>query len=204
MTSSAGRTSTGSWHSARRAPRRATVRRHAGDHPRRAGPGRDAGLPTRVCATSSSPPSSTTTRRATRLRTRRSSSSRPIPCCAASGCSIVDEVWDSGTTIHAVTERVRQAGGDPDDRGPPLQAGALGRARPAGRPRRRDRALGRLPVQGRSAESGRALERRTTLMTDDHAARRHPEGCVHPRERRRPPRLVASAVRCARAGRSTT
>src|SRR5258706_14195911 len=24
---------------------------------------------------------------------------------------IVDEVWDSGTTIHAVTERVRQAGG---------------------------------------------------------------------------------------------
>jgi len=26
---------------------------------------------------------------------------------------IVDEVWDSGTTIHAVTERVRQAGGLP-------------------------------------------------------------------------------------------
>jgi hypothetical protein len=26
---------------------------------------------------------------------------------------IVDEVWDSGTTIHAVTERVRQAGGAP-------------------------------------------------------------------------------------------
>jgi hypoxanthine phosphoribosyltransferase len=26
---------------------------------------------------------------------------------------IVDEVWDSGTTIHAVTERVRQAGGSP-------------------------------------------------------------------------------------------
>src|SRR3954462_3824091 len=26
---------------------------------------------------------------------------------------IVDEVWDSGTTIHAVTERVRQAGGRP-------------------------------------------------------------------------------------------
>jgi hypoxanthine phosphoribosyltransferase len=26
---------------------------------------------------------------------------------------IVDEVWDSGTTIHAVTDRVRQAGGDP-------------------------------------------------------------------------------------------
>jgi hypoxanthine phosphoribosyltransferase len=26
---------------------------------------------------------------------------------------IVDEVWDSGTTIDAVTERVRQAGGEP-------------------------------------------------------------------------------------------
>ncbi|HEY7132729.1 MAG TPA: hypothetical protein VH440_10785, partial [Candidatus Limnocylindrales bacterium] len=26
---------------------------------------------------------------------------------------IVDEVWDSGTTIHAVAERVRQAGGIP-------------------------------------------------------------------------------------------
>lgn len=26
---------------------------------------------------------------------------------------VVDEVWDSGTTIHAVTERVRQAGGEP-------------------------------------------------------------------------------------------
>jgi uncharacterized protein len=26
---------------------------------------------------------------------------------------IVDEVWDSGTTIHAVKERVRQAGGTP-------------------------------------------------------------------------------------------
>ena len=26
---------------------------------------------------------------------------------------IVDEVWDSGTTIHAVAERVRRAGGVP-------------------------------------------------------------------------------------------
>jgi hypoxanthine phosphoribosyltransferase len=26
---------------------------------------------------------------------------------------VVDEVWDSGTTIHAVSERVRQAGGMP-------------------------------------------------------------------------------------------
>ena len=26
---------------------------------------------------------------------------------------VVDEVWDSGTTIHAVVERVRRAGGEP-------------------------------------------------------------------------------------------
>lgn len=26
---------------------------------------------------------------------------------------VIDEVWDSGTTIHAVTERIRQAGGLP-------------------------------------------------------------------------------------------
>jgi hypoxanthine phosphoribosyltransferase len=26
---------------------------------------------------------------------------------------VVDEVWDSGTTIHAVSERIRQAGGVP-------------------------------------------------------------------------------------------
>lgn len=26
---------------------------------------------------------------------------------------VVDEVWDSGTTIHAVTQRIRQAGGIP-------------------------------------------------------------------------------------------
>ena len=44
---------------------------------------------------------------------------------------IVDEVWDSGTTIHAVTERVIQAGGHPDDRRPPLQARALEGAGPA-------------------------------------------------------------------------
>src|SRR5258706_5305623 len=34
---------------------------------------------------------------------------------------IVDEVWDSGTTIHAVTERVRHAGGLPVTAGPPFQ-----------------------------------------------------------------------------------
>ena len=26
---------------------------------------------------------------------------------------VIDEVWDTGTTIHAVTERIRQAGGTP-------------------------------------------------------------------------------------------
>ena len=61
---------------------------------------------------------------------------------------IVDEVWDSGSTIHAVIERVRRA----DDGRPPLQAGAIPRPRDAGSSRRRDRALGRLPVQGRCVE----------------------------------------------------
>ena len=32
---------------------------------------------------------------------------------AAALVLIVDEVWDSGTTIHAVAERVRRAGGVP-------------------------------------------------------------------------------------------
>ena len=40
---------------------------------------------------------------------------------------VVDEVWDSGATIAAVVERVRAAGGDPDDRGDPLQAGSFDR-----------------------------------------------------------------------------
>ena len=44
---------------------------------------------------------------------------------------IVDEVWDSGTTIHAVTERVRQAGGLPttasSTTSPPIRSS---RARP--------------------------------------------------------------------------
>ena len=62
---------------------------------------------------------------------------------------VVDEVWDSGTTIHAVTDRVLQAGGLPDDRGPPLQAAALAGPRSARGLRRRDRPLGRLSIQGR-------------------------------------------------------
>ena len=62
---------------------------------------------------------------------------------------IVDEVWDSGTTIHAVTERVRQAGGIPDDGSPPLQARAFAGPGHARSPRRHDRPLGRLSVQGR-------------------------------------------------------
>ena len=42
---------------------------------------------------------------------------------------IVDEVWDSGTTIHAVTQRVPPGRRHPDDRRPPLQARAIRRAR---------------------------------------------------------------------------
>ena len=61
---------------------------------------------------------------------------------------VVDEVWDSGTTIHAVTERIRQAGGHPDDGRAPLEAGALGRPGRARRPRGDHRRVGRLPVQG--------------------------------------------------------
>ena len=62
---------------------------------------------------------------------------------------VVDEVWDSGTTIHAVTERIRQAGGIPTTavlHYKPSHSVVPGRT---GRPRRDDRCLGRLPVQGR-------------------------------------------------------
>ena len=48
---------------------------------------------------------------------------------------IVDEVWDSGTTIHAVTERVRQAGGIPTTAVLHYKPDALRGARHAGRPR---------------------------------------------------------------------
>ena len=63
--------------------------------------------------TSSSPPSSSTT-------TSGQPGPRPTflqfpadPLLRGQRVLIVDEVWDSGTTIHAVTERVRQAGGIP-------------------------------------------------------------------------------------------
>ena len=62
---------------------------------------------------------------------------------------IVDEVWDSGTTIHAVTERVRQAGGDPATAVLHYKPARSVVAGAAGRPRRRDRCLGRLSIQGR-------------------------------------------------------
>ena len=61
---------------------------------------------------------------------------------------VVDEVWDSGTTIHAVTERIRQAGGIPTTVVLHLQADTFRGARHAGRPRRDDRCLGGLSVQG--------------------------------------------------------
>ena len=42
-----------------------------------------------------------------------SSSSRPTSCLRGKRVLIVDEVWDTGTTIAAVVERVRVAGGQP-------------------------------------------------------------------------------------------
>ena len=63
---------------------------------------------------------------------------------------VVDEVWDSGTTIHAVTERDPPGGRHPDDGRPPLQADPFrrARARPTSTRSTTDR-MGRLPVQGR-------------------------------------------------------
>ncbi len=62
---------------------------------------------------------------------------------------VVDEVWDSGTTIHAVTAAHPAGRRLPDDRGAPLEADPFRRPRGAGRPRRDDRRVGGLPVQGR-------------------------------------------------------
>jgi hypoxanthine phosphoribosyltransferase len=72
---------------------------------------------------------------------------------------IVDEVWDSGATIHAVTERTRAAGST-DDRGAPLQAR---RSRVAAVPDHFavSTDASRVPVQGRSLTGGSApAERR--------------------------------------------
>ena len=52
---------------------------------------------------------------------------------------IVDEVWDSGTTIHAVTERVRQAGGIPTTVVLHYKPAPLAGPGRAGPPRRDDR-----------------------------------------------------------------
>ena len=112
---------------------------------------------------------------------------------------VVDEVWDSGTTIHAVTERIRQAGG--------LPTTAVLHYKPThsvvpGAPDVHavdDRRLGRLSVQGRGLKGD---------PTDDEDDVRllvgHQEGRVHPRERRGARATGPSAGRCARAGRSTT
>ena len=59
---------------------------------------------------------------------------------------IVDEVWDSGRTIEAVTRRVREAGGIPTTavlHYKPGRSEVDARARPL---RRRDRRLGHVPV----------------------------------------------------------
>ena len=67
---------------------------------------------------------------------------------------VVDEVWDSGTTIHAVTERIRQAGGVPTTavlHYKPTHSVVAGRAR---RPRRRR------PTPGSSTRSRPAADAR--------------------------------------------
>ena len=74
---------------------------------------------------------------------------------------IVDEVWESGTTIHAVTERVVQAGGIPTT-AVRAQAPAITGPWRAGPVRRRDGQLGRVPVQG-GLPSRRARVARTAL-----------------------------------------
>ena len=79
---------------------------------------------------------------------------------------IVDEVWDSGTTIHAVTERVRQAGGIPMTAVLHYKPDATRSSQAARRPRRRDRPLGRLPVQGRSVADRPADLAEVSAMTE--------------------------------------
>ena len=61
---------------------------------------------------------------------------------------IVDEVWDTGTTIQAVIDRVKLAGGVPTSAVLHYKPDALGRRRRA-RPLRREHGrVGGLPVQG--------------------------------------------------------
>ena len=103
---------------------------------------------------------------------------------------VVDEVWDSGTTIHAVTERIRQAGGVPTTVVLTTNRPSVVPGR-AGRPCRDDRCLGGLSVQGRAAEEGSDDDQ------ESPTAGRDQEGRVHPRERRSAARLegARTAVR---------
>ena len=91
-------------------PRR--VRRDARDHARRPRPGRDARLPPGirnilVAAVEYYDDEGRPGPKPTFLQFPAD------PLLRGQRVLIVDEVWDSGTTIHAVTERVRQAGGIP-------------------------------------------------------------------------------------------
>ena len=86
---------------------------------------------------------------------------------------VVDEVWDSGTTIHAVTERVRQAGGIPTTAVLHYKPGRSRVPGGAGRPRRRR------PTPGSSTRSRRAARKRRLRVFDPPAASGY--------HRRRPP-----------------
>ena len=121
---------------------------------------------------------------------------------------IVDEVWDSGTTIHAVTERVRQAGGIPT---PPSSTGSRSARSCPAQPDVHavdHRRVGRLPVQGRRLTG-------TVRAAEEVLAKRHDRwrtlrSWSEPRRApssSRATRRAATgrcAARCARAGRSTT
>ncbi len=87
---------------------------------------------------------------------------------------IVDEVWDSGTTIHAVTERVRQAGGEPTTAVLHYKPIAVGGPGHPGSPCRDDRSLGRLPVQGGPMTAG--ARRRATRRSMSSGAERRLHG----------------------------
>ena len=71
------------------------------------------------------------------------------PAARARRSSIIDEVWDSGTTIAAVSKRHPRRRRHARDRGPALQAGQVARGHRARPLHRRDRRLGPVPLQGR-------------------------------------------------------
>ncbi len=62
---------------------------------------------------------------------------------------IIDEVWDSGTTIAAVSDRIRAAGGVPITAVLHYKPGKIARRYRARPLHRRDRRLGPVPLQGR-------------------------------------------------------